>query len=924
MMASKVLSRFLPGAESAFEGHRQGTGESQRILEAGGEPEDDGNFHDFVDEQELDNMLLEQSSPEQRGRNRPHPQPGPSRPAGKPKHDTRHVSSSTARSSSPGEHNDVPESLLMEAGKTGAESPEARYRDAEEARQTDKMRQQWKQAQEHQRLFLDQPPAPATAYSRQQPRTYTSRIDRKEQALWRWANVENVDGFLLEVYQYYTDHGIWSILLARVIYVLTTAFLFSAYMFLSTCIDYSKVPQSKSTAEILIPKCMAKTSFFKNAMLWTFVFWWSWSIFRYITDIRRLWHLHDFYHYLLGIPDSDIQTIAWERVVEGLMNLRDANPETASNVPGYVRKVARTSQSKQRMDAHDIANRLMRRDNYYIALINKEILDMQLDLPFLGQRSFYSKSLEWCLSFCFENFIFDSHGHVQPHILDAKLRLRMIETLRRRFRFAAIISILMAPLNVTAQCIYFFARYYAEFRNSPSQLGARAFTPYAEWRMREFNELEHDFRRRCKMSYPFADRYLAQFPRDKTIQFLSFVSLIAGTVAAVLGIATLLDPELFLGFEITQNRTAFFYLSVSMVIFTTARGSVPDDAEVHEPVLHLFEVIEYTHYTPQRWRNKFHTPAVRDEFAAMYQVKVLIFLEEILSLVAAPFILWRNAGKPSAAVIDFFRQNTVHVDGLGGLCNHAVFEFRKRNRPEDDDADRDVGDLRDEYFGAGAGGGAAPGAPGKGDNKMAQSQYYFMERLGRYDRGQAQRYHRRLQSGAGQMNLPPAFPPLSPLRESALRRKEAGTVDARMKGLRSPSPRASGLLDLQGRAGVGQGSVRDAGRRRNGPAPDRRPNVFSPRMEGRRGLGVRGEVGDLTTSKLIEADDSLAESWKFDRSEDEETEVGDVGRGRGKVAERETKEKKDKTNGDAGVLGMLMEYSKAHGNSGGKRGGRIG
>ncbi|PNS21691.1 Autophagy-related protein 9 [Sphaceloma murrayae] len=901
-MASKVLSRFLPGAESALEGNRYDTVESQRMLENGGDQEDEAHFHDFVDEQELDNMLLENPSPEQRGRNGAHMKPGTSRvpPSARPSRDTRHVSNSTARSSSPGDHNDVPASLLMEARKAGLDSPEQRYKDVTDAREKDKMRQQWKQAQEHQRLFVDQPPAPATAYSRQQPRTPLSRIDRKEQALWRWANVENVDGFLLEVYQYYTDHGIWSIMLARVIYVLSTAFLFSAYMFLSTCIDYSKVPQSKSTVEILIPKCMAKSSFFKNALLWIFVFWWSWSVFRYVTDIRRLWHLHDFYHYLLGIPDSDIQTIAWERVVEGLMNLRDANPETASNVPGYVRKVSRTSQSKQRMDAHDIANRLMRRDNYYIALINKEILDMQLDLPFLGQRSFYSKSLEWCLSFCFENFIFDSHGHVQPHILDAKLRLRMIETLRRRFRFAAIISILMAPLNVSAQCIYFFSRYYAEFRNSPSQLGARAFTPYAEWRMREFNELEHDFRRRCKMSYPFADRYLAQFPRDKTIQFLQFVSLVAGTVAAVLGTATLLDPELFLGFEITSNRTAFFYLSVSMGIFAAARNAVPDDSEVHEPVLHLFEVIEYTHYAPQRWRNKFHTPAVRDEFAAMYQVKVLIFLEEILSLVAAPFILWRNAGKPSAAVIDFFRQNTVHVDGLGGLCNHAVFEFRKRNRPEDDDADRDVGDLRDEYFG-----GAAVGV--KGDSKMAQSQYYFMQRLGRYDRNQAERYHRRLQGG--QMQMPPAFPPLSPLRESKMGRKEG-------KRIRSPSPRASVLLDLQGR----NVRERETDRKRRGPVPDRRGNVASPRMEAR----VEERIADLTTSKLIEADDSLAESWKFDRSEGEETEVGDVGRGRGKGLERRAKDEGARgNNGDAGVLGMLMEYSKAHGHAGAKRGGRM-
>lgn len=218
--------------------------------------------------------------------------------------------------------------------------------------------------------------------------------------------------------------------------------------------------------------------------------------------------------------------------------------------------------------------------------------------------------------------------------------------------------------------------------------------------MREFNELEHDFRRRIKMAYPFADRYLNQFPKDKMNQALSFVSLITGTIAAVLGIATLLDPELFLGFEITPGRTAFFYLSISMGIFAAARNAVPDDSEVHEPVLHLFEVIEYTHYYPQRWKKQLHSNNVRVEFSALYQMKVLIFLEEILSLVVAPFILWRNSGDQSKQIIDFFRQFTVHVDGLGDLCNHAVFDFRKRKNLEDDDAAKDTDGLREEYFNA--------------------------------------------------------------------------------------------------------------------------------------------------------------------------------------------------------------------------------
>lgn len=901
-MASKVLSRFLPGAESVFDSRKHDDFETQRMLEAaGGSDHGQEDFHDFDDEQELDDMLVE----------------APRRSRGRGGDKGRHHQASMSpkiplqqgaidASSSPPQSlpfgndvDDVPASLMMEDRKPDDRSPDILAQEQHKQPATSRAKQQWAQPQQLHSPFQDRPRPSAAAYTTNAQSTRRTRVDRREQALWRWTNVENVDGFLLEVYQYYTDHGIWSILLARLVHILTTAFLFSAYMFLSTCIDYSKVPSSKSTGEILIPKCMAKTSFFKNAMLWVFVFWWSWTLFRYLTDIGRLWQLHDFYHYLLGIPDSDIQTIAWERVVESMMGLRDSNPETADNLPRYLRKVSKTTQSKQRMDAHDIANRLMRRDNYYIALINKEILDLQLQLPVFGTRHFYSKSLEWCISFCFENFIFDSHGHVQQHCLDPKLRLHMIETLRRRFRFAAVISVLMAPLNITAQCILFFSRYYAEFRNSPAQLGARAFTPLAEWKMRDFNELEHDFQRRLKMAYPFADRYLAQFPRDKTIQFLQFVSLVAGTVAAVLGTATLLDPELFLGFEITPNRTAFFYLSVSMGIFAAARNAVPDDSEVHEPVLHLFEVIEYTHYAPQRWRNNFHTPAVRAEFSSLYQMKVLIFLDEILSLVAAPFILWRNAGKPSAAIVDFFRQNTVHVDGLGGLCNHAVFEFRKRNKPEDDDAADAAHDLRDEYFGVLHGGGAAAK-----DQKMAQSQYYFMQRLGRYEGRQAERYNRAYMDAPGLHHhhhpLPPAFPPLSPLREAARPHPRRG---------REGSPRQSALLDLHGRPS----------RRRPSGTTHTAAAAAASRRKPSDALSPRVEV-DLTTSKLIEADNSLADSWKFDRDEDEDER--DESRARETGRRQADHNRSDDGKQTAGVVGLLMEYTKAH--QGMKKGGIMG
>jgi len=75
-------------------------------------------------------------------------------------------------------------------------------------------------------------------------------------------------------------------------------------------------------------------------------------------DIPRLIKLHDFFLYLLDIPDGDMQTISWQDVVAQIMALRDANPRTAQKISAANRRFL-GSQSKARLDAHDIANRLV-------------------------------------------------------------------------------------------------------------------------------------------------------------------------------------------------------------------------------------------------------------------------------------------------------------------------------------------------------------------------------------------------------------------------------------------------------------------------------------------------------------------------------------------------------------------------------------
>ena len=55
----------------------------------------------------------------------------------------------------------------------------------------------------------------------------------------------------------------------------------------------------------------------------------------------------------------------------------------------------------------------------------------------------------------------------------------------------------------------------------------------------------------------------------------------------------------------------------------------------------------------------------------------MIFVQEILSVVLTPLVLWFSLPDCAPAITDFFREFTVHVDGLGYVCSFAVFDFKR-------------------------------------------------------------------------------------------------------------------------------------------------------------------------------------------------------------------------------------------------------
>lgn len=244
------------------------------------------------------------------------------------------------------------------------------------------------------------------------------------------------------------------------------------------------------------------------------------------------------------------------------------------------------------------------------------------------------------------------------------------------------------------------------------------------------------------MAIPFANHYLAQFPKDKTEQLAAFAAFIAGAFASVLALFTLFDPDLFLDFEITPGRTALFYLGVLTVGYQLARRSSPQEDQVADPAYHMSHVVFHTRYSPSSWQDRLHTDEVRAEFSRLYQPKIVIFAEEILSMVITPFLLMFRLPDCSERIVDFFREFSIVVDGLGVVCSYSMFPSKKGgdNIPANKSGGpREDAELREDYFMA-------------KDNKMLASYYGFLDAYSGQPRTNGQ------PQGKGNFHPPPQFP----------------------------------------------------------------------------------------------------------------------------------------------------------------------
>lgn len=500
------------------------------------------------------------------------------------------------------------------------------------------------------------------------PELYKSKV----KALSEWKNITNMDQFLELVYEYYIYRGYGPLILHDLYSLFKLAFMIVFATVLAYCVDWSFL--SKPASSATHPKLwevLSIANFFRQISIFGIIcisvfggFWW--------VQFMRFWNrlpLYDqvsrFYHHLLDIQDKDFgDTIDFADICDSVMKLHDKD------------KVVGDS-----LDARDICNRIMRRDNYFIALFNRDLLHLSDGLPqFLGNNCrLLNRILEWNISFCLLGYVFEGeNSSIRAAFLKTTQRDRLASELKKRFQLLAVINFFLMPFLLVFVMVYFLFRYGEELYRNPTSVSERQYSAWSHWTLREFNELDHLFEKRLAASYDKANKYIQSFPAPRYNSVVKLISFSAGSIVLVLVLMTIVNEDLLMHFELMEGKSIIWFLGFFGALLTITRSLIPNPrAQYFDKIGLLEEVSTHLHYSPETWKLNPESVSVREELKDLFPTKYVLFTREFLGLFLNPYILYFSLPKNAEELVEFFREFSVQVDGLGYVCSFALFDFER-------------------------------------------------------------------------------------------------------------------------------------------------------------------------------------------------------------------------------------------------------
>lgn len=386
-----------------------------------------------------------------------------------------------------------------------------------------------------------------------------------------------------------------------------------------------------------------------------------------------------------------------------------APPAAAFDLPTNPSKLQH-HQNQSLLDPLQIAQRIMRKENYMLAFWNAGLLDCtKIVFPWSGDsdgtiRHYWCGVLEWSFYQCVLNFMFNHKYELRPAFcLDS-------DALKRRLKVCGIVHLCLLPFLFVFTVMLFFLRHVYDSKvgsasgdeksgASSSVISNPKWSSAAIWQFREFNELPHAFEKRMEPSYQAASEYCKLFGSSEYLaalgRLLVFFGGSIGGILFVLGVVVNDDLLLHVQFG---GRNLLWYAGIAGITYSVGKSLEPTkEAALSSARNNIFEdmdaalknVSQYTHHYPEHWKGRGWDSKVYSSFKTLFDTEVKMFLHELAALILTPYILYFRLSEKAPDICEFclvtkaklvLSANRSNVNGgsgivAGDVCGFSTFDF---------------------------------------------------------------------------------------------------------------------------------------------------------------------------------------------------------------------------------------------------------
>jgi autophagy-related protein 9 len=279
--------------------------------------------------------------------------------------------------------------------------------------------------------------------------------------------------------------------------------------------------------------------------------------------------------------------------------------------------------------------------------------------------------------------IFDISSGYYTNQLEFNIRLAVfndidninVNTVKKKFYLFGFLNLIFSPVIFFYLLFYFFTKNVQEiYTNTNNNISSRRFNLLTKWKIRQYNELKHFFEKRIYKAIPLSNFYLKQFPNPIVEIFGRTVTILCGICFTFNLLLSIIDENVLLHVKIF-DRSLLFYTGIIGVISSFSRSLLknPEDT-LYNPTKYMKKINECIKYLPAKWKNKFHTYDVRDDFVKIFPLKILLLIYDLCSVVTTPFILLFHLPDNSKEIVEFITTNTIYIKKVGNVCKCSYVE----------------------------------------------------------------------------------------------------------------------------------------------------------------------------------------------------------------------------------------------------------